>query len=51
MLSLAATGPVISVASGIGSVRKVTPSPSASKVTVAEPVGGSVVSVWAPLAR
>ena len=39
MCSLAATGPVISVASCIGSVRNVTPSPSASKVTAAAPFG------------
>jgi hypothetical protein len=51
MASRAATGPVISVASRIVSVRKVTPSASASNVTVAGPVAAVVVSFWASLAR
>ncbi|MNC97930.1 hypothetical protein D3C83_157480 [compost metagenome] len=42
--SFAATGPVISVSAVIGSVRKVTPSPIASKVTFAEPSGAFVTS-------
>jgi len=51
MLSLTATGPVISLASRIGSVRKVTPSPRASNVNAAEPVAGSVMSFCVSLAR
>ena len=51
MCNLAATGPVISVSVFIGSVRNVTPSPIASKVTFADPPGAFVTSFCASAAR
>ena len=44
MNSFAATGPVISVSCFSGGVMKVTPSPSASNVTLASPVSDVSVS-------